>query len=102
MRCKSGYEIIKFRKLMWTDKPSIQGPWTPFTHQPSDWNVKSFPDNDDPSFKVVKSGLSATEMVLEMAQDQGLKNLFISPSINGGVIVSEEDDVESLNGVNKL
>lgn len=34
---------FRFRKHMHTDNPSIQGPWTPFTHRNPELNTASFP-----------------------------------------------------------
>lgn len=35
---------FRFRKKQHTDCPSIQGPWTPFTHKDPRLTTASFPD----------------------------------------------------------
>ena len=40
---RSGIPCIRFRKYQHTDYPSIQGVWTPFTHQAPELNSAEFP-----------------------------------------------------------
>ena len=73
LRARSGNEIVNFRKYIRTEHPSIQGPWTPFTHQPTEWNLLKLPDAE--GLQPVKFQKTATEIVLEMARAQGIKNI---------------------------
>jgi hypothetical protein len=73
LRCRSGVEIMRLRKDMRTESPSIQGPWNPFITQPTDWNVKTFPEAE--GLKSLKYTKTATEIVLEMARAQGILNI---------------------------
>ena len=43
MTTRSGIPVMRFRKYQHTDYPSIQGVWTPFTHQAPEMNVAQFP-----------------------------------------------------------
>jgi large subunit ribosomal protein L43 len=43
MTTRSGIPVMRFRKYQHTDYPSIQGVWTPFTHQAPELNVAQFP-----------------------------------------------------------
>ncbi|OQV23836.1 putative 39S ribosomal protein L43, mitochondrial [Hypsibius exemplaris] len=73
LRCRSGVEIVRIRKDMRTNNISIQGPWHPFLNQPTEWNLKKFPDA--PGLRALKMGKSATDIVLEMAREQGVLNI---------------------------
>ena len=44
LKTQSGNEIIRYRKHWHTDKPSIQGPWTPFTNREPEQNTYNFPE----------------------------------------------------------
>ena len=41
---RSGYPIVKLLKNQHTDVPSIQGPWTPWTHKSPAVNTATFPN----------------------------------------------------------
>lgn len=43
LRGRSGYPVEKLRKYQHTDHPSIQGPWTPWTHRHPSINVAEYP-----------------------------------------------------------
>lgn len=73
LRARSGNEIINFRKYIRTEHPSIQGPWTPSTHQPTEWNLLNFPHAE--GLQPIKFEKTATEIVLEMARAQGIRNI---------------------------
>ncbi|KAE8742680.1 hypothetical protein FOCC_FOCC011809 [Frankliniella occidentalis] len=61
-------EEFRLRKMMHTDNPSIQGPWTPFTHRDPKLNNSSFPleELSEPVF-VPKS---ATQQLIEIFNEQ--------------------------------
>lgn len=44
LRTSAGYGEMHYRSYQHTDTPSIQGPWTPFTHQPPEKNIMTFPN----------------------------------------------------------
>lgn len=35
---------VRLRKYQYTDNPSVQGPWTPFTHKDPELNLAQLPD----------------------------------------------------------
>lgn len=61
----------RLRKLFHTDQPSIQGPWTPYTHANPALNTTTFPD--DGLSKPVDVEQSATEKLLEIFEKQKLQ-----------------------------
>lgn len=63
----------RLRKLWHTDKPSIQGPWTPFAHRHSELNLVIFP-NEDLS-KALDIQKTATEKLIELFEKQKLDKL---------------------------
>lgn len=63
---------VRRRKHWHTDCPSIQGAWTPFTHQRPDLTDATFPDA---KFSAPVDQLpSATELLLEMFKKQQLND----------------------------
>lgn len=58
----------RLRKMFHTDVPSIQGPWTPYTHANPALNTTNFPD--DGLSKPVDIEQSATEKLLEIYEKQ--------------------------------
>ncbi len=40
---RSGIPTMRFRRYQHTDYPTIQGVWTPFTHQAPELNTAQFP-----------------------------------------------------------
>jgi large subunit ribosomal protein L43 len=44
IRTSAGYGEMHYKTYQHTDTPSIQGIWTPFTHQPHENNVMTFPN----------------------------------------------------------
>lgn len=57
---------------MWqTNKPSIQGPWTPFTHRHPSMNLVQFPD--EILSKPVDIEKSATEHLIEIFEKQKIE-----------------------------
>lgn len=44
LRTSAGYGEMHYKNYHHTDTPSIQGPWTPFTHQPPEKNLTAFPN----------------------------------------------------------
>lgn len=76
----------RLQQLWYTDCPSIQGAWTPFTHQNPELTTAQFPDakysapiNQEPT---------ATEKLLELFQKQQLNDT------NEGEIFDGTTDVE--------
>lgn len=61
---------LRFRKMWHTDVPSIQGPWTPWTHRVAADNLVVYPDIE--SSAAVKLEPTATEKLIEMFKDQKL------------------------------
>ncbi|XP_002742153.1 large ribosomal subunit protein mL43-like [Saccoglossus kowalevskii] len=49
-RTQSGLDVVRLRKWMHTDNPTIQGLWTPFTNKPTYLNVETFPSKN-PTWK---------------------------------------------------
>ncbi|XP_077992490.1 large ribosomal subunit protein mL43-like [Glandiceps talaboti] len=43
LRTQSGVDVVRMRKPMHTDNPTIQGLWTPFTNKHTHLNVQTFP-----------------------------------------------------------
>nr|CAG4638798.1 EOG090X0FS9 [Cyclestheria hislopi] len=64
LRTRSGIPVMRFRKYQHTDYPTIQGVWTPFTHQPPEFNTAEFP-NEELS-KPVMLPSTATDQLLEI------------------------------------
>nr|CAG4646646.1 EOG090X0FS9 [Macrothrix elegans] len=64
MTTRSGEPVMRLRKYQHTDFPSIQGVWTPFTHQAPEINVANFPNEvlSAPENQPV----TATEQLLEI------------------------------------
>lgn len=58
----------RLRKMWHTDKPSIQGPWTPFTHKSPEVNLVVFPDEKLSQPMDVQT--TATEKLLELFKQQ--------------------------------
>ena len=63
---------MRFKKCQHTDYPTIQGVWTPFTHQPPELNLAQFPNEELSKPKVVP--ISATEQLIEIFKQQQLKD----------------------------
>lgn len=59
---------VRLRKLWHTDKPSIQGPWTPFTHKDPELNLVVFPDEKLSKPLDVKA--TASEILMDMFKRQ--------------------------------
>lgn len=59
---------FRFRKMMHTDTPSIQGPWTPFSHRNPEVNTAAFPYKE--LSKPIFIPQSATERLIEIFKDQ--------------------------------
>ncbi|GBP52727.1 hypothetical protein EVAR_43928_1 [Eumeta japonica] len=71
LRTQSGdIASTRLRKFQYTDHPSIQGPWTPFTFKNPELNVASLPD---PKFGANdRLPMSATERLRIMFEKQKL------------------------------
>ncbi|XP_052867553.1 39S ribosomal protein L43, mitochondrial [Anopheles cruzii] len=61
-------EEMRLRKQWHTDIPSVQGPWTPFTHRHHSANTTEFPCKELSKLKITEP--SATEKLLELYQAQ--------------------------------
>jgi len=62
----------RFRKMWHTDIPSIQGPWTPWTHRSPAENLVMYPDIE--SSTAVKLEPTATEKLIELFKQQKLNS----------------------------
>lgn len=60
----------RYRKLWYTDYPSIQGPWTPFTFRDPKLNLAEYP-NEDLS-QPHQESKTATEELIELFKKQQL------------------------------
>ncbi|KAL4714737.1 hypothetical protein ACJJTC_002596 [Scirpophaga incertulas] len=71
MRTQQGdIAATRLRKLQYTDHPSIQGPWTPFTFKDPELNVASLPDSKYGAND--RLPMSATEKLRLMFEQQKL------------------------------
>lgn len=71
MTTRSGIPVMRFRKYQHTDYPSIQGVWTPFTHQAPEMNVAQFPH--ETLSKPVHLEPTATDKLLEIFKRTQIK-----------------------------
>ncbi|XP_032526054.2 large ribosomal subunit protein mL43 [Danaus plexippus] len=71
MRTQQGdLSALRLRKYQYTDHPSIQGPWTPFTFKNPELNVATLPD---PKFGANdRLPMSATEQLRMMFEKQSI------------------------------
>nr|CAG4636592.1 EOG090X0FS9 [Eubosmina coregoni]SVE70124.1 EOG090X0FS9 [Eubosmina coregoni] len=68
---RSGIPAMRFHKYQHTDYPSIQGVWTPFTHQAPEINVAQFPH--EILSKPVNLQPTATDTLLEIFKRTQIK-----------------------------
>uniref|UniRef100_A0A336MK23 Large ribosomal subunit protein mL43 n=1 Tax=Culicoides sonorensis TaxID=179676 RepID=A0A336MK23_CULSO len=59
---------MRYRKMWHTDIPSIQGPWTPWTHKAPEMNLVTYPD--EASSKALQLEPTATEKLIEIFKQQ--------------------------------
>lgn len=64
---------LRLRKMWHTDKPSIQGPWTPFTHRNPELNLVVFPKAE--LSRPLDLEMTATEKLIELFKQQKLDSL---------------------------
>ncbi|XP_076253201.1 mitochondrial ribosomal protein L43 [Rhynchophorus ferrugineus] len=64
---------IRLRKLLHTDHPSVQGPWTPYTFRDPKLNLAEFPSPELAGPHVVET--TATEELLEMYKNQQIEDV---------------------------
>ena len=62
---------LRLRKMWHTDKPSIQGPWTPFTHKNPALNLVVFPSEE--LSKPLDVQKTATDTLIELFEKQKLQ-----------------------------
>lgn len=62
---------MRYRKHWQTEVPSIQGPWTPFTHKNPVNNIVEFPDIE--SSEVLYKEQTATEKLLELVKQNQIQ-----------------------------
>lgn len=62
---------MRLRKLWHTDIPSIQGPWSPYTHKNPELNLVVFPDSK--LSKPMDVEQSASEKLIELFKKQKLE-----------------------------
>lgn len=63
---------LRLRKMWHTDQPSIQGPWTPFTHKNPEVNLVVFPDEN--LSRPMDVGVTATEKLIELFKQQKIRD----------------------------
>lgn len=74
LRTQSGDKTnLRYRKMWHTENPSIQGPWTPFTHKDPVNNLATFPN--EKLSQAVKLEPTATEKLIELFQQQQIASL---------------------------
>jgi hypothetical protein len=61
-------EPIRYRKNWHTESPSIQNPWTPFTHQNPVDNLQSYPSES--AGTILESKETATEKLMRLMNDR--------------------------------
>lgn len=64
---------MRYRKLLHTDFPSIQGPWTPYTFRDPALNLAEFPSEELSRPAVLPK--TATESLVEIFKKQKLESL---------------------------
>nr|CAG4645880.1 EOG090X0FS9 [Lynceus sp. MCZ IZ 141354] len=64
MKNKSGNPIIRYYKYHHTDYPSIQGPWTPFTHRTPESNLEAYPNVE--ASELLHQPQSASDKLIEI------------------------------------
>ncbi|XP_066261506.1 large ribosomal subunit protein mL43 [Euwallacea similis] len=64
---------IRIRKMLHTEHPSIQGPWTPYTFRDPKLNLAIFPNKN--LSKAEKFKTSATEDLMELFKKQQIDDL---------------------------
>lgn len=70
---------FRLRKMWHTDQPSIQGPWTPFTHRAPELNLVRFPADD--LSRPLDVQPSATEQLIRLFEQQKLAE---AAAVSGG------------------
>lgn len=63
---------LRLRKMWHTEKPSIQGVWTPFTHKNTELNLVVFPNEN--VAKPLDVEKTASETLLELFEQQKLND----------------------------
>lgn len=63
--------VTRYRKHWQTEMPSIQGPWTPFTHRNPPNNLVLYPDQQ--LGEVLHKEQSATEKLLQIVKEQQIQ-----------------------------
>lgn len=63
---------IRYRKMWHTDVPSIQGPWTPWTHKAPEKNLTEYPDNE--ASRAIQLEPTATEKLIEIFKNQQISD----------------------------
>ncbi|KAF0310819.1 39S ribosomal protein L43, mitochondrial [Amphibalanus amphitrite] len=73
-RGSSGEPVARLRKMQHTDRPSIQGVWTPWTNVPPQTNLETFPSEE--GYRAPQREQTATEKLRELfARQQEQKQL---------------------------
>ncbi|XP_042892333.1 39S ribosomal protein L43, mitochondrial-like [Penaeus japonicus] len=68
LRMRSGNPVERLRKYQHTDHPSIQGPWTPWTHRDPEINVTEFPSEKLSAVHATEK--TATDQLIELFEQQ--------------------------------
>ncbi|XP_065583235.1 large ribosomal subunit protein mL43-like, partial [Artemia franciscana] len=79
LRMREGMPPMRFIKPQRTDNPSIQGPWTPFTHEAPEINLAKIPSEE--LGRAHNLPPTATEIILEM--QEYAKQIDSNPSETG-------------------
>ncbi|RZC33406.1 39S ribosomal protein L43, mitochondrial, partial [Asbolus verrucosus] len=73
LRTQSGDKTgFRLRKLLHTDHPSIQGPWTPYTFKDPSENLVKYPNKELSQSKKLEK--TATEQLIELFNRSNLEN----------------------------
>ena len=65
LRTQSGNQTVRLINTWYTDSPSIQGIWTPFTNKDPTLNVTQFPSKE---LSECQREISATDRLLEIGR----------------------------------
>lgn len=95
LRDRAGNEVVAIKKQVRTAWPSTQGVWTPFTNRPYDFNIKSFPIEEKSRVHEHNYPWSATEQLLRIYKESGVKNILIEEDEEEGSKESKEEVVNS-------
>ncbi|RWS26222.1 39S ribosomal protein L43-like protein [Leptotrombidium deliense] len=73
---RSGDPVMRYRRPIRTEWPSVQGPWNPFLNMPTKLNISEFPNEERSKFIPEKK--SATEQLIDMFNRKDEDNFVVS------------------------